>query len=69
MRLLGALRPTGAPLARLRDVSEPHVAFEEKLAGVQGFGIEGWAAIGPSEVRVSRMNGYAADLLLGLAAC
>jgi hypothetical protein len=30
-------------LARLRDASEPRAAFEEKLAGVQGFGLERWA--------------------------
>jgi hypothetical protein len=57
VRLFVAPWPTGPPLARLRDASEPRVAFEEKLAGVQGFGLQRFT-VGREE---SPMTDFAAE--------
>ena len=44
-------------MARLPDASEARVAFEEKLAGVLGFGLECWA-VGRED---SPMTDFAAE--------
>lgn len=49
--------PTGSGFARLWDASKPRVLFEEKLAAVQGFGLEG-RAVGRDE---SPMTDFAAE--------
>ena len=40
--------------------SKPSVALDEKLAGVQGFGLEGWT-VGREESEVSPMTHFAAE--------